>query len=75
MGGGVGCDLFKKFIIIVIIITYVALWSLVTAKMLQNTEIQGEHLVWTVGNADPMHEVCIPHSIPQAWKQQERRKR
>ena len=29
-----------------------------------------EHLVWTVGNGDPMHEVCIPHSIPRAKEQQ-----
>ena len=21
-----------------------------------------EHLVWTVGNGDPMYEVCIPHN-------------
>ena len=29
-----------------------------------------EHLVWTVGNGDPMHEVWIPHRIPRAWEQQ-----
>ena len=23
-----------------------------------------EHLAWTIGNGDPMHEVCISHSIP-----------
>ena len=34
------------------------------------TEIQGEHLVWIVGNEDPMHEVCIQQSIPRAWIQQ-----
>ena len=38
---------------------------LVAAKTLQNTEIQGEHLVWTGGNGDTMHEVYIPHSIPR----------
>ena len=47
--------------------------SLVAAKALQKTKIEGEHLVWTVwtvGNGDPMHGVCIPHSIPRAWEQQ-----
>ena len=40
-------------------------------KSLQNrSEVQGEHLVWTVRHRDPMHEVCIPHSITRAWKQQ-----
>ena len=29
-----------------------------------------DHLVWTAGNGDPMHEVSIPHSISSAWKQQ-----
>ena len=29
-----------------------------------------DHLVRTARNADPMHEVCIPHRIPRAWKQQ-----
>ena len=53
-----------------IIIIYEAYGSLVDAKTLQKTEIQGEHLVWTVGNGDPMHGVCIPHSIPRAWEQQ-----
>ena len=24
------------------------------------------HLVWTAGNGDPMHEVCIPHRTPHA---------
>ena len=40
--------------------------------MLQKTEIQGKHLVWTAGNGDAMYEVCIPHthSIPRSWKQQ-----
>ena len=28
-----------------------------------------DHLVWTIGNADPMHEVRIPHRTPSAWKQ------
>ena len=23
-----------------------------------------------IGNGDPIHEVCIPHSIPRAWEQQ-----
>ena len=31
---------------------------------------QGEHPVWTVGNGDPMQEVCIPHGIPRTWEQQ-----
>ena len=22
-----------------------------------------DHLAWTIGKGDPMHEVCIPHSI------------
>ena len=34
-------------------------------------ENRREHLVWTIGNGDPMHEGCISHSIPRAWKQQE----
>ena len=21
------------------------------------------HLAWTIGNGNPMHEVCIPHGI------------
>ena len=29
-------------------------------KDVAKTEIQGGHLVWTAGNGDPMHEVCIP---------------
>ena len=24
----------------------------------------------TIGNDDPMYEVCIPHRIPRAWEQQ-----
>ena len=55
--------------ILIIIIIYDSLGFLVAAKTLQKTEIQREHLVWTVGNGDPMHEVCIPHSIPRVWKQ------
>ena len=31
-----------------------------------------DHLAWTAGNGDPMHEVCIPHTIPRAWEQQGR---
>ena len=32
---------------------------------------RGTSIVWTVGNGgDLMHGVCIPHSIPRAWKQQ-----
>ena len=27
-----------------------------------------DYSAWTVGNGDPMHELCIPHSIPRAWK-------
>ena len=34
----------------IIIIIYEAL---VAAKTLQKTKIEGEHLVWTVGNEDP----------------------
>ena len=41
---------------------------LIRNKAPENTR---EHLVWTVGHGDPMHEVCIPHSIPRARKQQE----
>ena len=52
--------------IIIIIIIYEDYGSLVAAMTLQKTEIQGEHLVWTVGNGDPMHGVCIQHSIPRA---------
>ena len=25
-----------------------------------------DHLAWIIGNGDPMHGVCIPHSIPRA---------
>ena len=39
--------------------------SLVGAKTLQKTEIQG-----TIGKGDPMHEVYIPHRIPRTWEQQ-----
>ena len=53
--------------IIIIIIIYEASGSLVASKTLQKTEIQEEHLVWTVGNENPMHEVCIPHGIPRSW--------
>ena len=28
-----------------------------------------DDLAWTIGNGDPMHGVCTPHSIPHAWKQ------
>ena len=28
-------------------------------KTLQKTEIQGKHLVWTVGNGNLMHGVCM----------------
>ena len=28
------------------------------------------HLVWTIGNGDPMHGMCIPHRIPRTWEQQ-----
>ena len=38
----------------------------------QNTR---DHSAWTIGNRDPMHEACIPHSIPRAWEQQVRSKR
>ena len=34
-----------------------------------------DHSAWNIGNWDPMHEVCIPHSIPCAWEQQEWNKR
>ena len=37
--------------------------SLVVAKTAK------KHLVLTVGNGDPMREVCIPHRIPRAWEQ------
>ena len=33
----------------------------------QNTR---DNSAWTAGTGDPMHWVCIPHRIPQAWKQQ-----
>ena len=26
-------------------------------------------IVWTIGNGDPMHRVCIPHRIPHAYEQ------
>ena len=29
----------------------------------QNTR---DHSAWTIGNEDPIHEVCIPNSIPRA---------
>ena len=29
-----------------------------------------DYLVLTIGNEDPMHGVCIPHSIARAWEQQ-----
>ena len=33
----------------------------------QNTR---DHLAWTAGNRDPMHEVCILHRIPRACEPQ-----
>ena len=30
-----------------------------------------DHLAWTAGDREPMHSVCISHSIPCAWEQQE----
>ena len=30
-----------------------------------------DHLAWAIENGDHTHEVCIPHRIPRAWKQQE----
>ena len=36
----------------------------------KRTKYKGISSVWTAGNEDPMHEVCISHSIPSAWKQQ-----
>ena len=32
----------------------------------QNTR---DHLAWTAGNGDPIHDVCIPHRVPRAWEQ------
>ena len=30
-----------------------------------------DHVVYTAGNGDPMHGVCIQRRIPRAWEQQE----
>ena len=35
---------------------------------MQTAEIEVGQLVWTVGNGDPMHEVCIQHRISRAWE-------
>ena len=34
--------------------------------MIQKDRNTRDHSAWTIGNVDPMHEVCIPHSIPIA---------
>ena len=31
------------------------------------------HLVWTIGNGDPMHGVCIPYRILRACTEQGRK--
>ena len=40
--------------------------------MIQKDQNARDHLVvvWTAGNGDPIHEVCIRDRIPRAWEQQ-----
>ena len=45
----------------------IAMLPAIKANSPRNTR---DHIVWTAGNGDPMHEACIPHSIPHAWAQQ-----
>ena len=47
-------------------------WSNTVLFTERNT---GDHLVWTAGTGDPMHEVCILNRIPREWEQQGRSKK
>ena len=44
------------------------------SRMIEKDENIRDHSAWTIGNVDPMHEMCIPHSIRCAWEQQRGRK-
>ena len=39
---------------------------LVGVKTFHKMRYKGNHLVWTAGNGDPMHEACILHRIHRA---------
>ena len=47
----------RKIVAVVVII--LALYESITTRR----KIEGKHLVWTVGNGDPMHGMCISYDF------------
>ena len=39
-------------------------------RMILKGQYTRDHSTWTIGNGDPMQEVCTQHNIPRAWEQQ-----